>query len=97
MLIKTSRRLELLARRHQPFQLAGGLAVIGNHLLRELLFIGIALPLRDLRGLDFEHIAPRRFLDEVFGLRCNPECGIHAETQPAVLDDKERPACEPVQ
>jgi hypothetical protein len=55
-------------------------------------FFSTALPflLRDLGRLDFKHVAHRRFLDEIFGLGCDPEGGVDAGLFSGGLPERRR-------
>lgn len=52
-----------------PLSSVPGFRVIGNHLCGESLLGGIPLLLGDLGRIDLEHVAHRRFLDEVMRAR----------------------------
>src|SRR5665213_795318 len=54
-----------LAAGDQALELGRGLGVVGDHLGRKTLLRRVALVLRELARLDFEHVADRRLLDEI--------------------------------
>jgi hypothetical protein len=54
-----------------------------DHLAGESLLGRIAFLLRDLCGLDFEHVAHRGFLDEIFRLRRDPRAELTPVFSPA--------------
>src|SRR5882757_9352471 len=62
----------------EPLQLGAGLGVIAHHLRGERLFVRIALGLRELGGLDLEHIRDRHFPDEIDGGGADAERRIDA-------------------
>jgi hypothetical protein len=87
--IQCGRQLCLhLAAVDQGLQLAGGLLMIGDHLLRERLGVGICLlGESDLARLHFEHVADRDFVHELLGGRRLGAGGDSAES-----DGRQRPA-----
>lgn len=67
--IAGKRRLRLAAP-YQIFQLHRRLLMIIDHLLRKSLRLIIAPLQSKLTGFDFEHVAARRFIDEILRRRC---------------------------
>src|SRR5690242_92655 len=70
-------RFHLAAADH-ALDVVGGLRVIRDHLFGELLLLRSAFPLSELARLQFEHVAYRRFLDEIRSARRDTEDRVDA-------------------
>jgi hypothetical protein len=67
-----------LTGRDERFQLGGSLFMVFDHCRRKRLLIGIAALLRELAGLDLEHVADRGLFHEILALRRDAQRGVDA-------------------
>ena len=66
------RCLQLSGRDHR-LQISGSLFMVLDHGRRKRLLIGVPPLLRDLAGLDLEHVAGRGLFDEILALRSDAQ------------------------